>query len=50
MTIASYVIAIKRSGMILSVVIGHLLFKEEHLRARLAGAILMTFGVVVLSL
>jgi len=50
LTLASYVIAIKRSGMILSVVLGHLLFKEEHLRARLAGALLMTLGVVVLSI
>lgn len=50
LTLASYVIAIKRSGMILSVVLGHLLFKEKHLRARLAGALLMTVGVVVLSL
>jgi drug/metabolite transporter (DMT)-like permease len=50
LTLASYVIAIKRSGMILSVVLGHLFFKEEHLRARLAGAVLMTIGVVVLSL
>jgi drug/metabolite transporter (DMT)-like permease len=50
LTLASYVIAIKRSGMVLSVLLGHLLFKEEHLRARLAGAVLMTLGVVVLSL
>ena len=50
LTLASYVIAIKRSGMILSVVLGHLFFKEEHLRARLAGAVFMTVGVVVLSL
>jgi drug/metabolite transporter (DMT)-like permease len=50
MTVASYVIAVKRSGMILSVVLGYLLFKEKHLRARLAGALLMTAGVVLLSL
>jgi drug/metabolite transporter (DMT)-like permease len=50
LTLASYVIAIKRSGMVLSVILGHFLFKEEHLRARLAGAVLMTLGVVVLSL
>jgi drug/metabolite transporter (DMT)-like permease len=50
LTLASYVIAVKRSGMILSVVLGHVLFKEEHLRARLAGAVFMTLGVVVLSL
>jgi drug/metabolite transporter (DMT)-like permease len=50
LTLASYVIAVKRSGLVLSVVLGYLLFKEEHLRARLAGAVLMTLGVVVLSL
>lgn len=50
LTLASYVIAIKRSGMLLSVLLGYLFFKEEHLRARLAGALLMTLGVVVLSI
>ena len=50
MTIASYVIAIKRSGMVLSVVLGYFFFKERHLRNRFAGAALMTLGVVLLSL
>ncbi len=50
LTLASYVIAIKRSGMLLSVLLGYLFFREEHLRARLAGALFMTLGVVVLSL
>jgi drug/metabolite transporter (DMT)-like permease len=50
MTIASYVIAIKRSGMVVSVLLGYLFFKERHLRTRFAGAALMTLGVVVLSL
>jgi len=50
MTVASYVIAIKRAGMILSVVFGYFFFKEKHLRARLTGAMLMMAGVVVLSL
>jgi len=50
MTVASYVIAIKRSGMVLSVVLGYLFFKERHLRNRFAGAALMTLGVVLLSL
>ena len=49
MTVASYVIAIKRAGMVLSVVFGGLFFKEKHLRARIAGAVLMTLGVAVLS-
>ena len=50
LTLASYVIAIKRAGMVLSVVFGYLFFKERHLRARLTGAALMTMGVVVLAL
>jgi drug/metabolite transporter (DMT)-like permease len=49
LTVASYVIAIKRSGMILSVVLGYFFFKERHLRARLTGAVLMTIGVLLLS-
>ena len=50
LTVASYVIAIKRAGMILSVVLGYFFFKERQLRARLSGAVLMTVGVVLLSL
>lgn len=50
MTVASYVIAIKRAGMVLAVVFGHLFFREKHLRERLAGALLMTAGVILLSL
>jgi uncharacterized membrane protein len=50
MTVASYVIAIKRAGMILSVVLGYFFFKERDLRARMSGAALMTFGVALLSL
>ena len=48
-TLASYVIAVKRSGMIVSVILGYLFFKEENLRARLAGVLLMSSGVVLLS-
>ncbi|MCK4410257.1 MAG: EamA family transporter, partial [Candidatus Eisenbacteria sp.] len=50
LAVASYVIAIKRAGMVLSVVFGYLFFKEKHLRARLTGAMLMMTGVLVLSL
>ncbi len=49
MTVASYVIAIKRAGMVLAVVFGYLFFKEKHLRARLTGAVLMAAGVAVLA-
>ncbi len=49
LTIASYVIAIKRAGIVLSVILGYFFFKEKHLRARLAGALLMTLGVILIS-
>jgi drug/metabolite transporter (DMT)-like permease len=41
----SYVIAIKRSGMVFSVLLGYFFFGERHLRIRLAGAALMVAGV-----
>lgn len=50
LTMASYVIAVKRAGMVLSVVFGYLFFKEKHLRARLTGSTLMALGVVMLAL
>lgn len=50
LTLASYVIAIKRAGAVIAVLFGYLFFKERHLRARLAGAILMVLGVVLISL
>ncbi|MFH1502709.1 MAG: DMT family transporter [Candidatus Eisenbacteria bacterium] len=48
LTLASYVIAIKRAGAVVAVLLGGVFFKEEHLRARLAGAVLMTLGVVLI--
>lgn len=50
LAMASYVIAIKRAGAVVAVLFGYLFFKERHLRARLAGAILMTLGVILISL
>jgi len=47
MTLVSYVIAIKRSGMLLSVLIGVVFFGERGLRERLAGAMLMSIGVAL---
>lgn len=50
LTIANYVIAVKRAGAVVAVLFGSLFFKEKHLRARLAGAVLMTLGVVLILL
>ncbi len=49
-TLASYVIAIKRTGLVVSVVLGYVFFREKHVRARMAGALLMMAGVVLISL
>ncbi len=50
LTLASYVIAIKRAGAVVAVLFGYFFFGEKHLRARLAGAVLMALGVVLISL
>jgi drug/metabolite transporter (DMT)-like permease len=50
LALASYVIAVKRSGMLLSVVLGRVLFQEKSLAVRLFGAALMIAGVVIISI
>jgi drug/metabolite transporter (DMT)-like permease len=44
----SYMIAVKRTSLIFSVLYGGLIFKEEHIRLRLLGTSIMLSGVVVL--
>ena len=46
----SYVIAIKRAGMIFSILFGYLFFAERHLRIRLLAAALMVAGVCCILL
>ena len=48
LTLVSYVIAIKRSGMLLSVLIGVAFFGERGLRQRLLGAAMMSAGVTLI--
>jgi drug/metabolite transporter (DMT)-like permease len=48
LALVSYVIAIKRSGMLLSVLIGAVAFGERPLAPRLAGAAIMSSGVVLI--
>jgi len=45
---AAYMISIKRLSSIFSVIYGGLIFKEEHILARLTGAAIMTTGAVVI--
>lgn len=46
----SYVIAIKRSGCIWSVLLGRLLFRERNLRKKIPSILLMVLGVVCIVL
>jgi uncharacterized membrane protein len=44
----SYMIAVKRTSLIFSVLYGGLIFKEENIRRRLLGTCIMLSGVVIL--
>ncbi len=46
---AAYMIAVKRTSLVFSVIFGKLVFGEENIRQRLAGACLMLLGVAVIA-
>jgi drug/metabolite transporter (DMT)-like permease len=48
--LVSYVIAVKRAGMVFSVLFGVLFFHERHPAARLVGSLLMVAGVFCIAL
>lgn len=48
--LVNYVIAIKRAGMLVSVLLGWLLFAEENILFRAIGALLMVAGVALIRL
>jgi len=50
LALVAYVIAIKRLGVLLSVLWGRLAFKEENFRKRMPGAVLMVMGAVIIAL
>lgn len=50
MTLVAYVIAIKRTSVVLAVIGGSLFFKEKGLKERLLGSMLMLAGVVLITL
>ena len=47
--LVAYVIAIKRSGIVLALLLGYIFFKEKDIKERMAGAILMVAGVIFLT-
>jgi uncharacterized membrane protein len=50
LTLVAYVISIKRTSAVMSVLFGHLIFKEKGLKERLSGAIIMVVGVLFIVL
>ena len=50
MTSVAYMISVKRTSLIFSVLYGKLLFDEEGIRERLVGSIMMIIGVVLIVL
>ena len=49
LTLVAHVIAIKRMSALLSVMWGHLIFKEKGLKERAAGASIMIVGVLLIT-
>lgn len=50
LTLASYVVSVKRSGAIITVILGALLFREQGTRYRLAGTTVILLGVFLIAL
>lgn len=50
LTLVVQVIAIKRTSVLMGVLFGHFIFKEQDIQQRLLGAGIMIFGVFVISL
>jgi len=50
MTLVAYLISIKRTSALISVLFGTLLFKEKGLKERAIGAIIMILGVLCITL
>ncbi len=48
LTLAAYVISIKRTSILFSVLFGGMIFKEKNIRARLLGAAFIVSGAVII--
>lgn len=49
-TLVIYVIAVKRTGIVFSVLSGHFIFNEENIRERILGTIIILVGVMIITL
>jgi uncharacterized membrane protein len=50
LTLVAYVIAIKRTSGMLTVLHGHLFFGEKHIKERMLGSVIMFIGVLLIIL
>lgn len=50
LTLVAYVVSIKRTSAVISVLSGYFLFKEKNIKERLFGAIIMVIGVIFIAL
>jgi len=50
LTLVAYVISIKRTSTLMSVLFGYLIFKEKGLKERLLGSLIMVIGVIFIAL
>ncbi|MBI2134118.1 EamA family transporter [Candidatus Woesearchaeota archaeon] len=50
MSLVSYVISIKRTSIIISVIGGYFIFKERMIKERIAAAIIMSAGAVIIAM
>ena len=48
-TLAVYVIAIKRLGILIAILLGGFVFKEKEIKTRLLGGAIMVLGVLFIS-
>lgn len=50
LTLVAYVIAVKRTSGLFSVLFGYLIFNEKGIRERFAGSVIMVFGVLFITM
>lgn len=50
LAIVPYVISIKRTSMVFSILYGYFLFREKNIRERLLGSVVMLIGVAVITI
>ncbi len=50
LTLVTYVISIKRTSAIMSVLLGKIIFKEKNIGERLLGSVIMIMGVLLITL